>query len=159
MSFMGNSFNVCCSCSSHGWCWLDGRCRFSLLLLYDGRKWFFLLFHCPPIPAIVFMDIVGILKVTSLWLLYLVAFIMMDVFGLVMTRISLWLFGHVGVVSWVSHAFFYIHRVLMMIVCIVYWQYFFNDSSCMDDYSLYRVSTILFLMICHVLMMTICVVY
>ena len=71
MSFMGNSFNVCCSCSSHGWCWHDGRCRFSLLLLYDGRGWFFLLFHCPPIPAVVFMDIVGILKATSLWLLYL----------------------------------------------------------------------------------------
>ena len=54
-----------------------------------------------------------------------IAFIMMDVFGLVMTCISLWLFGCVGVISWVSCAFF------------LY-------SSCIDDDSLYRVLTILF---------------
>ena len=58
-----------------------------------------------------------------------IAFIMMDVFGLVMTRISLWLFGRVGAVSWVSPCLFI---------------FYFLYSLCIYDDSLYRVSTILF---------------
>ena len=48
-----------------------------------------------------------------------IAFIMMDVFGLVMTHISLWLFGRVGAISWVSRAFIYFY----FFIFIVYWRW------------------------------------
>ena len=137
MSFMGNSFNICCSCSSHGWCWFDGRCRFSFLFLYDGRGWFsplqLPLYSCHRIYGHSWnmkgnvtltyghgWNMKGNVALTFV----LVACIMMDVFSLVMTHISLWLFGCVGAISWVSHTFFFY-------------------SSCMDKDSLYHVSMIL----------------
>ena len=123
----------------------------------------FLLFSCPPIPAIVFTDTIGIWKVTSLWLLYPLLLLWW------MFSVSSWpvldcdyldvLEPFLGFPLAFLFFIFYIHCVFTMTVCIVYRRYFFNDSSCMDDDSLYRVSTILFLSIHHILIMTICVVY
>ena len=55
MSFIGNSFNVWCIHSSHGWCWLDGLLFFSsfaiwwirvifLLFIYYNKQFIYLLF-------------------------------------------------------------------------------------------------------------------
>ena len=108
----------------------------------------FLLFSCPPIPAIVFTDTIGIWKVTSLWLLYPLhllwwmfsvsswpvldcdyldvlepflgfplAFYFLFFIFIVYLR---WQF-----VSCIDDTFLMIHHVWMMIVCIVYQQYFF----------------------------------
>ena len=102
-----------------------------------------LLFSCPSIPAIIFMDTVGIWKVTSLWLT--------DTVGIWKVT-SLWLLYSLHVLWWMcwshflgfSHIFFFIHLVWTKIVCIMYQWYFLNDSLCTNNDSLYRVSTIFF---------------
>ena len=118
----------------------------------------FLLFNYPPIPAIVFTDAIGIWKVTLLWLTDTVGIRQVtSLWLLYLSHLLWWMFS---VSSWLVLVcdyldvlepflrfpvhFFYIHCVLTMIVCIMYWRYFFNDSLCMDDDSLCCVSTILF---------------
>ena len=98
-----------------------------LFFCYMMDKGIFLLFSCPPIPAIVFTDTIGIWKATSLWLLYPL-------------HILWWMFS---VSSWLVLVCDYLD-VLEPFLGFPLAFFIFLYSSCIDDDSLYCVSTILF---------------
>ena len=101
-----------------------------LFFCYMMDKGIFLLFSCPPIPAVVFTDTIGIWKVTSLWLLYPM-------------HILWWMFS---VSSWLVLVCDYLDVLEPFLGFPLAFFYFFIFlySSCIDDDSLYCVSTILF---------------